>query len=766
MIKYLKAEKLTAAVKWLLYLTAFTPLIISGAFLFPYISARTVFFRLLIEAALLVLILLIWLYRLRLPEKGGGNYIFVVFIAFVATNIISSFFSFSPLIAWFSDIERMWGVFTLLHLFMFYWLLRTFFTGKEWKIFFSISLIVSLYVAFYGIIQHYPDVFGIKVYQAGIGRIISTLGNPAYVAIYLIFNAFFALFLWSRSHSRLMKWYYAAVMAVDLFAFNLAGIRGTTLAVLAAAVVAGLVYIILGHKKSYKISIAALLIIAPLIFTYAFLHPEGKLAQSNPVLQRIATISLSGDTTETRLIGWRASLKGFLEHPIFGVGMDNYYVVFNKYFNSNYYLYAASEPYFDRSHNAFLDVLVMNGAVGFIVFLGFPIGIGYYLLRGYREDKINLDELLIFLALTITYFVHLFFVFDDLNSYLFFIILLAFVEYRYQREPLVTFGEQRAPRSLVNLSGGAAAIIIIIIIYSLNIKVLQASNAVIDAFSYRDDIMATTATFQKAIDYHIIPSRNIVTSYVSYLTEVAGNLPKVASDAQKKAALTEGIKNIIIALDKEIKKDRFNALLYDRLSIINNIAYLLTNDRAYLQNSFDAVREAIALSPEHLHYYYTLVDTYIIAGRMAEAIQTAGDALKINSEYATGYFYLAKAYTAAGQFDQALIVVKQLKPRGYFATNNVLFSYLANKFEENKEELKAIEVMAEATKVNPNDAQSLARLIKLYLKTGQNDKAIATAQKLPAANASFAKDADYIIGKIQAGQAQELLQEIASRENK
>ena len=137
MIKYLKAEKLTAAVKWLLYLTAFTPLIISGAFLFPYISARTVFFRLLIEAALLVLILLIWLYRLRLPEKGGGNYIFVVFIAFVATNIISSFFSFSPLISWFSDIERMWGVFTLLHLFMFYWLLRTFFTGKEWKIFFQ-----------------------------------------------------------------------------------------------------------------------------------------------------------------------------------------------------------------------------------------------------------------------------------------------------------------------------------------------------------------------------------------------------------------------------------------------------------------------------------------------------------------------------------------------------------------------------------------------------------------------------------------------------
>ncbi len=765
MIKYLEAAKLTAAIKWLLYLTAFTPVIISSAFLFPYISARTVFFRLLLELALLMLILLAWFYRLQGQSKGGSNYLLIVFAAFVATNIISSVFSFSPLHAWFSDIERMWGIFTLLHLFIFYCLLRTFFSGKDWKIFFSVSLVVSLYVALYGIIQHYPDIFNIKVYQAGIGRIISTLGNPAYVAIYLIFNVFFAIFLWRRSNNFWLKWYYAAVIAIDLFAFNLAGIRGTTLGVLAAAVSVGLLYILLGSQKKYKTVVASILIIAPFILTYAFLYPEGKLAQSNAIIKRIATISLSGDTTETRLIGWRAAIKGFKEHPIFGVGMDNYNVIFNKYFDSNYYLYAASEPYFDRSHNVFLDVLVMNGAVGFIIFLGFPLCLIYYLRRGYREGKINLDELLIFTALAITYFVHLFFVFDDLNSYLFFVVMLAFIEYRYYREPLLIVSTERVSSSAVNLSGGAAVIIIIIIMYSLNIKVLQASHAVINAFSSGDDITSTTATFQQAIDYQIIPSRNIVTSYVSYLTQTAGNLPAITNDPQKKMALTTGIKNVLLALDREIKKDSANAFLYDRQAIINNIAYLLTNEPVYLQNSFEATRQAIALSPEHLHYYYTLVDTYIIAGRMPEAVQAALDALKINHEYATGYFYLAKAYTAAGEFDQALRVVKQLDQRGYFATNNVLFSYLANKFEENKEELKAVEVMEEAVKINPQDAASFARLIKLYLKVGQNDKAILAAQKLAAANASFAKDADYIIGKIQAGQVPELLQEIESKSN-
>jgi len=764
MLKFLEADKLQTLAKWLLYATALTPIIVSGNFLFPYISVRTVFFRLVIEAACLVLVALAWLYRRQAPDKNLPNYLFIIFSVFIAANIISTFFSFSPLIAWFSDIERMWGVFTLLHLFMFYCLLRIFFSGKDWKIFFEISLAVSLYVSFYGIAQYYPDIFGIKVYQAGIDRIISTLGNSAYVAIYLVFNAFFAIFLWSRSQSRWLKMYYAAVAVIDLFAFNLAGTRGTMLGILAGMVIVGLFYIVLGKKQKCKIAIAAILIIVPLFFTYIFLHPDSKLTQSSFLLKRMADITLSGGTVETRFIGWRAAGKGFLEHPIFGVGMDNYYVVFNKYFNSNYYLYAASEPYFDRSHNAFLDVLVMNGAVGFIIFLGFPVSICFYLFKGYRGGKIELDELLIFLALAITYFVHLFFVFDDLNSYAFFVVMLAFIEYRYQREPIFIFSnERRKSAGIASFSGIAAIIVLIIAAYNLNIKVLQASAATVNGLSYGDDMVNAEASFQKAINYNIIPSRNIVTSYLNYLTNIAGNLSAIMNDPQKKAFFTTSVKNAIAALDKEIKKDPDNPLLYDRQAIIDNVAYLLTYEPLYLQNSIEATHQAIALSKEHLHYYYTLIDTYIIAGQPKEAINTAFEVLKINNEYAMGYFYLAKAYTADGQLDQALKIVKQLYKRGYFSNNNTLFIYLANKFEENNEEVKAIEILQEAVRIYPQDTQSLVRLIGLYLQSNQLPEAITTAKELAAANESYAKDAAYIISKIQAGQIQELLQEIKNK---
>jgi len=73
----------------------------------------------------------------------------------------------------------------------------SFFKGKEWRIFLNISLAIGLIVAFYGLAQYYPEVFKLNVFQAGKGRIISTLGNSAYVAIYMLFSMFFATFLFT-----------------------------------------------------------------------------------------------------------------------------------------------------------------------------------------------------------------------------------------------------------------------------------------------------------------------------------------------------------------------------------------------------------------------------------------------------------------------------------------------------------------------------------------------------------------------------------------
>jgi len=743
----------------LLYLTAITPTIVLSNFLFPYISTRTIFFRLLIEAGCLALLWIFVKHKIKLSEQP--NYFFWVFSFFAITNIISSFFSFSFLVAWFSDFERMWGVFTLLHLFLFYILLRSFLGGKEWKLFLNILVAVSLIVACYGLFQYYPEL-GVKVFQSGRGRIISTLGNSAYVAIYLLFNIFFALFLLSKSNRHWWKFYYAAVVLIDFWAFTLAGIRGTMIGLIAGLGVSALLYIFLGKNRKYKAGVGASLIIMVSIVLFAFLFPTNYFIKNNPLLSRFASISLSDGTAETRLIGWRAAWKGFLEHPIFGVGMDNYNTVFNKYFDANYYLIAPTEPYFDRSHNAWLDALVMSGAAGFILFLCFPVGIFYYLVKGYRRGIIELSEFLIFAAMSIAYFTHLIFVFDDLNSYLYFVVMIAFIEYRHRKEPLLNIGEEdKKPGAAKWLAAVAAGIIIFLAAYNLNFKVMLAGHQTVWAMQDTSDITKAVPAFEQALDYNLIPSRNVLMSYLMYLSNTAGNLQPILSDPQKKQVLEEGVKRALLELDKEIKKDPVNALVYNRQAVVDNIAYLVFNDPQYISAAIEANQKAISLSKEHLQYYYALADTYIISGQPQLAVDAVNQSLAINGKYNVGYYALARAYVVANELDKSLASIRQAMQLGYSPDDNSLFRILSQKYEEQKNYSSAIDALELYADYNNKDVNILARLARLYLVSGKNSEAIAAAEKIKAIDAKYAPESDYLIEQIKAGRSAEVLKELS-----
>jgi len=757
MDKLLSSQNLKKTVKYLLYATTITPAIILGNVLFPYISSRTIFFRTVIELAIIVFLFIVVKNKFKLNDKK--NYFLWIFSAFIATNIISSFFSFSISISWFSDIERMWGVFTIIHLWLFYFLLRSFFTGKEWKIFFNTFIVISLYVSFYGIAQYYPEVFNIELFSTGKTRIISTLGNSAYVAIYTTFSAFFALFLLLKTRNRWWQAYYLFAIIINLFAFSLAGIRGTTLGLIVAFTVAALLYILLGQNKKAKTGIAVILISGSLLLFFAFLNPDSNIVRSNSILTRLSSISLSGGTAETRFIGWNAAWQGFKEHPIFGVGMDNYNVVFNKYFNADYYLIAPSEPYFDRSHNAILDVLVMNGLVGFIIFLGFPFFIFYYLIQGYRREKIKLDEFLLFTGLTITYFIHLIFVFDDLNSYSAFVAMLAFIEYRYHKDAMIEFGEIRKEKKFF-IPIIIISIFILLVTYQLNIKVWQACRAAVDPYRYNNDLEKITESFKKAIDYNIIPSRNVVLAYVNYIVGAGSSLQEIFKDDASVGFLRKGILDTNEAINKEIKKDPDNAMLYSRKAELDNIAYIVNNDPIYIASAIENNNKAISLSEEHLQYYYSLANSYIISNRPVEAIKIIQNAIAVNGRYRASYYHLARAYLADYQLEQALKTTRVFVNLGQKTPDSSFFLLLAKRFKENsdiKGELAALELAKENDRL---DEQVLMNLIRLYLKIGENQKALDISSELAKINNKFERDSQYIIQEIEADRIQELLKQL------
>jgi len=751
---------LKKTIQYLLYALAMTPAIVFSNFLFPYISTRTVYFRAVVEVILIIFILLLWQHRVKLRERR--NYFLVVFGLFVGVNIISSFFSFSFLIAWFSDIERMWGVFTLLHLFLFYLFLRVFFSGKEWRLFLHISLAVSFYVAVYGIIQHYPDFFGITLFSSGPGRIISTLGNSAYLAIYLVFNIFFAIFLFLKTDKKFLKYIYIIVIAVNAVAFNLTGTRGTIIGLLAGITVSILLYIVLGKNKVYKFTAAAILIGFSIVIFWAMLNQNSVIARNSELLSRISSISLTGGSIDTRLIGWRAAWEGFKEYPVLGVGMDNYNTIFNKYFDAQYYLFAPNEPYFDRSHNAWLDLLVMNGAVGFIIFLGFPFFIFYYLIKGYQRQKIKLDEFLLFSALSITYFVHLIFVFDDLNSYAYFVVLVAFVEYRYYKETIVDIDEEKKQKK--DLAFGVFVTVAILItlaaMYNFNIKVALACNKVIDALQNNNDAEKIVEDFNAALAYNIVPSRNVTLAYVNYFIQNSGSLRSAINDPQRAELINKMFQTTADALEKEIKKDKHNAMLYNRRAVLNNVALVLFNDAKNVQLSLDDSSKAIDLSREHLQYYYTLADSYLIIGNGEKAIETIKESIKINNQYNAGYANLMRVYLAVGDLDNALSAGKMVVLQKYTAGGTDLFANLAKQFQDKGALAKELETLELAFTLDKKNADIASQLIKLYLEAKDNNKAIVVAEALKQANEELAQQAEYLIAEIKAGRGADILKQM------
>ena len=118
--------KITRLSRVLLYSTVVLPFIVWANFSFPYVTIRTSLFRIIVESVLVLLLVLIIKSRMRI-KSIARNYFFLIFGGLVVVELISAFLGESFVFSFFGDLERMWGIITVLHLFLFYILLRSFF---------------------------------------------------------------------------------------------------------------------------------------------------------------------------------------------------------------------------------------------------------------------------------------------------------------------------------------------------------------------------------------------------------------------------------------------------------------------------------------------------------------------------------------------------------------------------------------------------------------------------------------------------------------
>lgn len=443
--------------RWYLYLSTMCVVIVMNSGFFPFIGGKDYFFRFAVELALASAVLW-WSFEAPLGavwprvKKLFSRPLVVAVSAFALMFLLASLFAYDVHAAFWSNFERGEGGFQMLHYYAFFLLLTFFFTEeKHWKTLFGYALAAAGIMILYGIAGNFgvANFIGPYVNQpvpTGFwatltsGRFEGSLGNPAYVAPYLMFSMFYAAYLWLSSRKKdvnapaIAPWGYGALIVVFLFFFILAQTRGAFLGLIAGGLVF-LLYLALFSKGKLRLWVSIALVVFLGLGGIGYAVRNSSVVQSVPA-GRLLQISTSDETAQTRFWVWGEAWKGFLERPILGWGPENFSPVFDKYFDPRFYVIGKqTETWFDRAHSVFFDYLSETGILGLLSYLAMFLVLLFEFIKrrnevlwGDRSTAAYIKGALL-IALPVAYLVQGVAIFDVLPMYLNVFMFLAFTEY-------------------------------------------------------------------------------------------------------------------------------------------------------------------------------------------------------------------------------------------------------------------------------------------------------------------------------------------------
>ncbi|MDP2855668.1 MAG: O-antigen ligase family protein, partial [bacterium] len=409
----------------------FIPLLIINNILRPYILSKTIPFQIMVLALLIV-----WMFLLTIDFKKYRPKLNIVFIAltvFTLAVFLSSVFSLDFYRSFWGNAERTEGFVNLLYLYFFgvafFSVLKN--QPKMLKGLVFVTLVASFFVSLFPILQRLSILRILPGEQ--LSRPGGSLGNPTFLAGYLSVHIFLAIWFFfqniagNQKFRKLLSWSTIFIFLVDGAVFIWTQTRGSLIGVFLGVVAALAVALFTLPKKQKKLAAGILIfavMLAVLFFAFRPVIRDSALAKKVPVISRLASISLNDGTTLSRLESWKWSLNWWLKRPILGAGQDMFYQVFDKNYSADNM--AVMSERFDRAHNKYIDVLVMNGAVGLIAYLFLLLAAVITAIRQIKKTQ-NFPLKIAWLsavALLVAYFTHNFFVFDTpVNSLIFYFVL-------------------------------------------------------------------------------------------------------------------------------------------------------------------------------------------------------------------------------------------------------------------------------------------------------------------------------------------------------
>jgi O-antigen ligase/tetratricopeptide (TPR) repeat protein len=408
----------------LILLTTLTPLVLFDKLPFPFITEKTLYFRLLVDILLIVWAFVAFQNPEYLPRKTPLNIALLVLgIITLLTAILGHDFQSS----FWSGLERMEGFVGLFHTLIFFSVLsNSLKTTPQWHTLFLTSCGVACVCVSVGIFKEF------EVVRNG-ERLFSSLGNPTYLGLYLILHLFLVGFILINASTKIRNLCFL-MLPILFIGVILTQSRSAFLGLLMGGFVV-VIFTVFSKNITPKIrwGFGGLLVAIGLIITLLWSAKNSEFVEKSAFLSRVVKVASSKTTGISRLNNWKIAYQGFKEKPVLGWGQENYQYVFAKHFLPQMY---DDAPWYDRSHNFLLDWLVSGGILGLLAFLA-PFGVMLWFTA--RSDKFTKIQKGLFVGFIVAYFTNNFFGFDSLMGTITVFMLLAYWQFETQFEEKYLF---------------------------------------------------------------------------------------------------------------------------------------------------------------------------------------------------------------------------------------------------------------------------------------------------------------------------------------
>lgn len=241
-----------------------------------------------------------------------------------------------------------------------------------------------------------PEIASVPLYYTGFfwGRLYGVYWDPNIGALMCCVSLLLAAGVFRASKHRGIKVLMAVLALLDVFYIAFSDSRTNRIALVAGVAVFAALAVERSSRKRRAAACALLAVFAAIILPFSIKMVYNNVAQASLAAKQEADSAESAETEtpEVTLAGteavvresdgtdvsnrrfdiWESAVDIFLEKPLFGVG-HNTVLAFVEEELPDSYLINNDHMDFSSMHNTFLDVLVAQGIVGFLLYLAMGV---------------------------------------------------------------------------------------------------------------------------------------------------------------------------------------------------------------------------------------------------------------------------------------------------------------------------------------------------------------------------------------------------------